>query len=192
MLPVPLLALLALGEGHFGGWSRQCAGPFHIPGDPKPLYLVFSPTAPGSVRTSTSGQILLGHNVRMYLARECALTPQAYAAWSLVGKSFAFTMDLGGAGCGCNVAVYLTSMAQNLHAGTCGMATTTATTTTYLILSSRRSRPHPTRLHLSFITIHRHRTRRRRHVQWLRARTRLSENMTIQLASHNHMITHRV
>jgi hypothetical protein len=104
----------------YSGWGKQCTGPLHIPGDTGgPVYLVFANTDAKGVRTSADGGILLGHNVRMYLSRSCDMLPSAYASWSLVGRSISFTLDLGRAGCGCNVAAYLVSMPQNTQPGTC-------------------------------------------------------------------------
>ena len=84
----------------YSGWGKQCTGPLQIPGDSQPVYLVFAKTDAKGVRTSADGSILLGYNVRMYLSRSCEMTPDAYASWSLVGKSISFTVDLGNAGCG--------------------------------------------------------------------------------------------
>ena len=58
-------------------------------------------------------------NVRLYLATRCSLSPSAYVAWSLPGYTLQFDLDLDGAGCGCNVAPYLVSMAQNNQPGSC-------------------------------------------------------------------------
>ena len=71
------------------------------------VYLVFSPPNDGKAKAygQTNTEIELGHNVRLYFARDCNRGPASYAAWPLLGKRIAFTTDLGGAGCGCNVAV---------------------------------------------------------------------------------------
>ena len=104
-----------------GAFTRGCAGPISIPGDPEPAYLVFSPPNTGKASVDASGRVEMQHNARAYLSRDCTRTPASYVAWSLVGKRLAFTADLAGAGCGCNVAVYLTSLHQNTdEPGTCG------------------------------------------------------------------------
>ena len=43
-----------------------------------------------------------------------------YGAWPLVGATLSFTVDISQAGCGCNVAAYLVSMAQSTQPGICG------------------------------------------------------------------------
>ena len=106
-------------SGGWSEWERQCAGPISIDGLDEPVYAVVSPgnDAKG-VRVSSDG-FMLSHNVRLYLATRCALEPSAYVAWSLPGKTLSFTMDLDGAGCGCNVAPYMVSMHQNRQRGSC-------------------------------------------------------------------------
>merc|ERR1712190_104363 len=42
-----------------------------------------------------------------------------YVAMNLLGKTMRFDVDLDNAGCGCNVALYLVSMAQNPHVSDC-------------------------------------------------------------------------
>lgn len=125
LLASTLLAV-AIARVHGGAvlnrFTRECAGPIYVPGDDKPIYLVFSPPNTGTAKATASvdATIELKHNARLYLARECSLSPSAYVAWPLVGRRLSFTIDLGNAGCGCNVAVYLTSLAQNTEPGTCG------------------------------------------------------------------------
>lgn len=53
---------------------------------------------------------------RTYFASSCttgSYDNKAYEAIPLLGKTVQYTVDLGGAGCGCNVAVYFTSMQKN-------------------------------------------------------------------------------
>merc|ERR1719335_961100 len=38
----------------------------------------------------------------------------------LLGKRFSYTTDMSGAGCGCNAALYLTSLPQSSSASDCG------------------------------------------------------------------------
>merc|ERR1712241_413867 len=42
-----------------------------------------------------------------------------YKSVPLIGKTVEFTVDMGFAGCGCNVALYFTAMKQNLNPGNC-------------------------------------------------------------------------
>jgi hypothetical protein len=61
---------------------------------------------------------------RGYFAESCT-TPgvysqEAYLGLSLLGKTLRYSVDLSGAGCGCNAALSLASMRQNAEAGACG------------------------------------------------------------------------
>jgi hypothetical protein len=45
--------------------------------------------------------------------------PEYYMSLSLLNKSVSFDVNLNGLGCGCNAAVYFTSMKQNIYPGDC-------------------------------------------------------------------------
>lgn len=61
---------------------------------------------------------------RAYLAKTCDESGDfqntRYAAWRLLGATLSVKVDLTGADCGCNAAMYLVSMAQNTEPGNCG------------------------------------------------------------------------
>mmetsp|Transcript_23990 Transcript_23990/g.59823 ORF Transcript_23990/g.59823 Transcript_23990/m.59823 type:complete len:482 (+) Transcript_23990:91-1536(+) len=59
---------------------------------------------------------------RTYFAKTCtdgSYDNNAYEAVQLLGKTVQYTVDLGGTGCGCNVAVYFTSMQKNPQPTAC-------------------------------------------------------------------------
>merc|ERR1712125_160864 len=59
---------------------------------------------------------------RAYFAKTCVdgkYDFREYVALNLLGKSMQYTTDISEVGCGCNVAVYLTSMAQNRRPTKC-------------------------------------------------------------------------
>jgi len=59
---------------------------------------------------------------RAYFGKECTAgnySNKQYLAENLLGKRFKFTVNVSGAGCGCNVAFYLTNMRQNPHKSEC-------------------------------------------------------------------------
>eukprot|EP00613_Pedinella_sp_CCMP2098_P037880 CAMPEP_0171811378 /NCGR_PEP_ID=MMETSP0991-20121206/78070_1 /TAXON_ID=483369 /ORGANISM="non described non described, Strain CCMP2098" /LENGTH=509 /DNA_ID=CAMNT_0012424729 /DNA_START=222 /DNA_END=1751 /DNA_ORIENTATION=+ len=61
---------------------------------------------------------------RSYLGSYCSSSthyqPTYMSGLPLAGKSLSWEVDLSGAGCGCNLAFYLTSMRQNSQVGNCG------------------------------------------------------------------------
>eukprot|EP00411_Alexandrium_monilatum_P021047 CAMPEP_0175200810 /NCGR_PEP_ID=MMETSP0093-20121207/9725_1 /TAXON_ID=311494 /ORGANISM="Alexandrium monilatum, Strain CCMP3105" /LENGTH=440 /DNA_ID=CAMNT_0016493827 /DNA_START=14 /DNA_END=1336 /DNA_ORIENTATION=- len=60
---------------------------------------------------------------RSYFATACTAgryDNEQYLALDLRGKTLTYTTDLSRAGCGCNAALYLTSMRQNTRASACG------------------------------------------------------------------------
>jgi len=59
---------------------------------------------------------------RTYFAETCSpglYNNADYAAFKLLGKKLSYEVDLSGAGCGCNVALYLVSMRQNTLKSQC-------------------------------------------------------------------------
>ena len=68
-------AIPSPADSAFGAWTRDCMGPFELPGDDLPVFLVFSPAADGKARSTPEGAVQLGHNSRLYLSRACLLDP---------------------------------------------------------------------------------------------------------------------
>lgn len=67
----------------------------------------------------SNGQITAHMGGRAYLADTCMeqwYEPKHYLALKLLGKAFHYSVDMTGARCGCVLAVYLVSMAQNTQA----------------------------------------------------------------------------
>jgi hypothetical protein len=61
-------------------------------------------------------------NSRAYFAETCTAGEydhKQYLKLDLLGKTMRYTTDLSGAGCGCNAALYLTSMGHNEHKSEC-------------------------------------------------------------------------
>ncbi|CAK0837817.1 unnamed protein product, partial [Prorocentrum cordatum] len=88
-----------------------------------------TPGAPsGDVEVLPGGTLSAGLQGRTYFADECFEGESLYnricsffhhRPMRLLGKSVRYTVDLAGAGCGCNAAVYLASMRQNSEATQC-------------------------------------------------------------------------
>jgi hypothetical protein len=60
---------------------------------------------------------------RIYFAESCSPGPydnNEYLSMFLLGKRMSWTVDLNGAGCGCNAGFYLASMRQNTAPSSCG------------------------------------------------------------------------
>merc|ERR1719356_1285396 len=76
-----------------------------------------------SLGISGSGELTANMGSRAYFAERCnagTYSNEDYLALNLLGKTLRYTTDLSGAGCGCNGAMYLTSMQQNQVMGECG------------------------------------------------------------------------
>jgi hypothetical protein len=59
---------------------------------------------------------------RTYFAEACksgVYNHNEYVALNLLGKAFEYTVDLTGAGCGCNAALYMTNLRQNGNVSEC-------------------------------------------------------------------------
>jgi hypothetical protein len=102
-----------------------CPGEFDVPGygsvhlipagwaDPEGLELI---------DVSERGELVAHMNGRAYFADECTAGKydnKQYLALDLLGKVLSYSVDLSGAGCGCNAALYLTSMRQNTEPSQC-------------------------------------------------------------------------
>mmetsp|Transcript_118008 Transcript_118008/g.252036 ORF Transcript_118008/g.252036 Transcript_118008/m.252036 type:complete len:609 (-) Transcript_118008:255-2081(-) len=75
------------------------------------------------VAVKAGGQVVPHMGGRAYFAEMC--TPgvydhNMYTGFNLLGKTLRYTTDLSKAECGCNAALYLTSMRQNTHKSECG------------------------------------------------------------------------
>jgi hypothetical protein len=67
-------------------------------------------------------KIASSYNSRAYFADSCTVGEydhEQYMRLNLLGKTMRYTTDVSGAGCGCNAALYLTSMGHNSHKSTC-------------------------------------------------------------------------
>jgi len=107
--------------------TKQCPGEAHISGlGPMSLIAAFWDTPErraGGVAKSTSGGLVATMRSRTYFGSSCAsdsFDNAEYASLKLLGKTLSYAVNLASAGCGCNAALYLTSLPQNLDKGTCG------------------------------------------------------------------------
>lgn len=67
--------------------------------------------------------IIANMNGRAYFGDQCVestYSASQYMSVPLLGNTLKYTIDMSGAGCGCNAAVYLASMKQNMDIGSCG------------------------------------------------------------------------
>jgi len=82
-----------------------------------------TPGAPAMKVEVLSGDAVIPHmGGRTYFGNGCAegaYNYAQYAAINLLGKRLRYTTDVSGTGCGCNAALYLTSMQQNKQIGKC-------------------------------------------------------------------------
>lgn len=84
---------------------------YNVPGDPA-----------GKVEVDAERSVVPHMRGRTYFGNSCIdghYHNDAYAAFRLLGKKLRYSTDLSGAGCGCNAALYLTSMPQNTEKTKC-------------------------------------------------------------------------
>jgi len=76
---------------------------------------------PGKVEIGKDGTLLASMDARAYFAERCTgrYNHTDYIALQLLNKRLQFSVDLAGAGCGCNAAFYLVSMKQNPKESMC-------------------------------------------------------------------------
>jgi len=106
------------------GKPAICPGNVHVDGLGE---VAMVPT--GWMSDGATPQIAVGSNAlvphmgaRAYFAESCKAgiyNHSQYIALNLLGKQMRFTVDLSGAGCGCNAALYLVSMRQNTQQSDC-------------------------------------------------------------------------
>jgi len=123
-----LLALLAGLPFEVGG-EHGCPGVIDLPGYGRVSLVNARWNVPGEAAPEIGVKVLNGGFVephmggRTYFAEAC--TPgiydhSQYVAMNLLGKTMRYTTDLSSAGCGCNAALYLTSLRQNDRRSECG------------------------------------------------------------------------
>ena len=83
----------------------------NIEGSDEVLSLAQTGGAWGSVYPS-GDSVTVDHGPRLFLAEGCptAFASDIFRTIPLLGKTFGYTVDLSGAGCACNVALYLVYM----------------------------------------------------------------------------------
>jgi hypothetical protein len=81
-------------------------------------------TAGPARQIEVKGETLVAHlNGRAYFGEKCnegVYDPNAYQTLPLLGNTLTYTVDVSGAGCGCDAKIYLTSMKQNADPSKCG------------------------------------------------------------------------
>merc|ERR1719276_658984 len=112
-----------------GAPAATCPGNVDVAGFGKVAVI---PTGWGSAEGMVPVQVSSGHGgiqelvprmgSRAYFASTCSAgkySNEQYLALDLRRKTLRFTVDLSGAGCGCNAALYLVSMRQNTQPSDC-------------------------------------------------------------------------
>lgn len=100
--------------------ATTCPGTTTVSGWPDAVTLVNAkwdtPGVPAGTVSVSNGMVSPGIFGRTYFSDACVnstYNPHQYIAMPMLGKKFSWTVDLSEAGCGCNAALYLTSLHQS-------------------------------------------------------------------------------
>jgi len=109
-------------------WSAKNCGQINVAGYDTPVSII---TTEWNVPGEKAGEVFVEDGAvvpymsgRSYLGDACSSTPgeydnTQYVAFKLLGKRLRYTVNLTGALCGCNAALYLTSLKQNDNVSEC-------------------------------------------------------------------------
>lgn len=107
---------------------NKCPGKLDMPGIGKGIEIIPTGWEAGPEEDNLAGLGVVGEKyvkvemgARAYFGHKCTglYNNQDYIGADLMGKKIRFTIDVSKAGCGCNAAMYLTSMRQNPHPSDC-------------------------------------------------------------------------
>ncbi|CAK0793919.1 unnamed protein product, partial [Prorocentrum cordatum] len=116
-----VLLLFAARSAAVASGTGSCPGKLAVAGS-EPVSLVnakwnIAGDAAGKVEVGSDGGSIVTHmKGRTYFGSDCkdgSYDNKNYVAMKLLGKTLRYTVDMSGAGCGCNAALYLTSLHQN-------------------------------------------------------------------------------
>lgn len=125
LVPSQLFMLLATCVA-FPSPLQKCPGDTHVAGHGRASVVAARWNLPGQRAPQlhvAEGVLLPQMSSRGYLAESCSQGPYnwtSYLSLKLLGRTFKYVVDLAGAECGCNVAVYFSAMNQKKQVGTCG------------------------------------------------------------------------
>jgi len=108
--------------------DKSCAGVLDVEGWRSfslinAIYNTPGEACTGSVEVTDWTKVVAKMGGRSYFGDMCSrngFDPSEYVAVNILGKTIRWTVDLSGAGCGCNGALYLASMRQNSNKSDCG------------------------------------------------------------------------
>jgi len=115
---------LVPASGRIVGPRKACPGDFEIPGFGHVALVNAAWNKPGD----RAGKVVVSDTIsphmkgRSYFGTSCHEGDYAqseYAAMFLLGKTLTYQVDLSGASCGCNAALYLTSLRQSSGESSC-------------------------------------------------------------------------